>query len=172
MNPKNFEERLLARYPNNTKLVDTQVSDENENSQVLMTEEGVLLSEEKFSGVVYVNESTYEVFSGINHRKVGIFKINSETNWNIETPRQAVNKAHKDFKDKIEEFFREIEPNCPCSFPRIIDYLARGSSETSIIANIIRNQYLEHIKFTFDHQTEVESHFYTCKNCANSRLRQ
>lgn len=169
-NPNSFDGGLLARYPTKTKLIDTKIPDENGNTQMIMTEEGVLISDEKFSGVVYVNESTFEVFSGLKLEKIGVFKIGNKTNWDIETPRQIVNKAHLDFKRVLDERIKEIEPNCLCSYPRVTDYLQRNSTETYIISNVLRNKYLEYIDMNFDKETGIESHNYFCKICASNYL--
>ena len=165
VNPMTFDEGLLARYPNNTKLVDTKKTDENGNTQMIMTEDGVLISEEKFSGVVYVNETTFEVFSGNRLEKTGLFKIGFGTNWNIETPRQIVNKAHVDFKEILERKIKEIEPNCLCSYPRITDYLNRNATESVYISGVLRHSFLQFNNSKYDMQTEVETSNYNCKVC-------
>lgn len=169
-NPNTFEEGLLARYPNNTKLVDTKVPDENGNTQMIMTEDGDLISEEKYSGVVYVNEFTFEVFSGVRHEKTGIFKIGSVTNWDIETPRQIVKKAHYDFKTELESKIDRIEPFCLCSYPRITDYLARNSSESYYLANILRHKFLKSSKSNYDTHTGITTTKYNCKICDSEYL--
>lgn len=166
-NPKTFDEGLLARYPNNTKLVDTKISDENGNTQILMTEEGFIITNEKFSGVVYINKTTYEVFKGVEHNKIGIFVIGNGTNWDIETPRQLVNKAHTDFRNIFYRKIKENESKCLCSFPRISNYLTRSSSESSYIAVALRNEFLTFINSIYDNQTEIETHNLKCKVCSS-----
>ena len=164
-NPKTFDQGLLARYPNKLKLVDTKIPDQNGNTQMIMTEDGTLISEEKFSGVVYINESTFEVFSGIRHEKIGIFEIGNNTNWEIETPRQIVNKSHLEFKNKLEEKINEIKPNCPCFFPRVTDYLNRNSTESSYISGVLRHDFLILNTSNYDTETKIETTYYNCKVC-------
>jgi len=164
-NPNTYEEGVMARYPNKTKLVDTKDPDEHGNTLMIMTEDGVLISKEKYSGVVYVNEFTFEVFSGVRNRKTGIFKIGSGANWDIETPRQIVEKAHFDFKKELESKIDKIEPFCLCSYPRITNYLTRNSSESYYLAYIIRQKFLKSTKSNYDTQTGVTTTNYNCKIC-------
>jgi hypothetical protein len=165
LNPNAFDQGLLARYPNKLKLVDTKIPDQNGNTQMIMTEDGNLISQEKFSGVVYVNESTFEVFSGIRHEKIGVFEIGSKTNWEIETPRQIVNKSHLDFKNKLDEKINEIKPNCACFFPRVTNYLTRNSTESTYISGVLKHNFLIFNTSIYDSETEIETTFYNCKVC-------
>ncbi|MFN7913153.1 MAG: hypothetical protein ACK5QC_15120 [Bacteroidota bacterium] len=164
-NPKTFDEGLLARYPNNTKLVDTKTPDINGNTNALMTEEGKLLIAEKFSGVVYIDNKTYEVYSGKDDKKSGIFKIGEGVNWDCLTPRQIVNKAHKDFLEALNDKFSAIRKSCPCSYPRIIDYISRGSTEGFFLSQRIRDNYLTIVSTIYDSSQEIETNKLNCKVC-------
>lgn len=164
-NPSTFEQGLMARYPNNTKLINTKIPDEHGNTQALMYEDGQLLTPEKFSGVVYINETTFEIYSGTGPRKAGLFIIGKGTDWNCETPRQVINKASTVFWDILRRKFKEMEPACSCSYPRITDYLARNARESGYLFNLIQYHFLIVQQSSLDDTTGVATVNYTCRIC-------
>lgn len=165
LNTSSFDEKLLARYSNNTKLVDTKTPDINGNTNVLMTEEGILLIAEKFSGVVYIDNKTFEVYSGVEHKKSGIFKIGEGVSWGCLTPRQIVNKAHNDFSEALKDKFSKVLNTCPCSYPRIIDYISRGCTDGFYLKKLVMDNYLIIINSSYDPSQEIETNELNCKIC-------
>lgn len=160
---------LLARYPNNTKLVDTGFSDEFGNSKLLMYENGVLLSNTKFSGVVYINETTFQVYGNAEFTKTGIFKIGMEVDWNAETPRQKYNKAYQAFTQNLKDRINSLNGKCFCQYPRIIDYIEnRFSDDSRILQSQMQNLFLISLNSGYDSTSGVETVNYECRICKST----
>ncbi|MFT4662593.1 MAG: hypothetical protein ACI8XB_002883 [Patiriisocius sp.] len=158
--------KLLARYPNNTKLLDSGIEDEFGNTQLLAFENGELLNSVKVSGVVYINERTFQVYSGKDQKKQGIFKIGQGFDWDAETPRQKYNDAHEKFRQKIDSETKNIDGLCYCSFPRIIDYIEnRGSDDGMILKQNFQHNFLSLQDSHYDEENDARASQMICKVC-------
>ena len=135
--------KLLARYPNNTKLLDSEVEDEFGNTQILVYENGDPLTNKKVSGVVYINEKVFEVYSGKDLKKTGLFRLDKGFDWDAETPRQKYNLASTEFCKRVDLETGTLAELCYCSFPRIVDYIEnRESDDSRILKQSLQHNYL------------------------------
>jgi hypothetical protein len=158
--------KLLARYPNYTKLLDTEIEDEFGNTQLLAFENDELLTSQKVSGVVYINEQTFQVYSGKDLKKQGIFKIGEGFDWDIETPRQKYDSAHEKFRDRIKSETVNLNGLCYCSFPRIIDYIEnRGSDDSMVLKQYFQHNFLSFQNSYYDKENDARVSKMNCKVC-------
>ncbi len=158
--------KLLARYPNNTKLLDTEIEDELGNTKLLAFENDELLTSVKVSGVVYINEQTFQVYSGKDLKKQGLFKIGKGFNWDVETPRQKFDSAHEKFRDKINSETMNLNGLCYCSFPRIIDYIEnRGSDDSMVLKQNFQHNFLSFQDSYYDKENDARVSKMNCKVC-------
>ena len=134
-------------------------------------EDGQLLTDDKFSGVVYINETEYEVYSGADGNKKGIFKIGLGTDWNAETPNQKIQKATILFKEQLEKQIAGIKPKCFCMYPRIINYITqRGGTEGRYLFRAFEHVYLAVDESHYDQQNKMEITKLRCKVCCSEYL--
>ena len=161
------KKNLLQRYPNNTLLVRVENKDECGNNQQIIYENGELLLKQKFSGVVYINKSIFEVYSGFGeNEKTGILRVGEKVDWNAETPRQKMNKAYEAFDVKLNTRIAELSDSCFCSYPRILDYIEnRYSEDNQYLQSNLQKLCLNFQHHSYDRNTGVETLTLLCSQC-------
>jgi len=158
--------KLLARYPNNTKLIDSEIEDDFGNTQLIVYENGDPLTNYKVSGVVYINEKLFEVYSGKDLIKTGLFRVGEGFDWEAETPRQKYNRANAEFRKSVDLETKKLNELCYCSFPRIVDYIEnRGSTEGWILKQIFQQKFLVAQDYFHDQENDAMATILNCKVC-------
>lgn len=162
------EEKVVARFPNGLTQVELTAGVIDGNKFLILDKSKKPVVEERFSGVVYLNRSEFEVYkdfstiSGILHLKTGV-------NWDAETPREKFQQAYAAFRSHIKDELERFSSSCICTYPRIVDYI---TERTSIDAELIRAEVnkLFFVQFDkkYDGRRDIHLLLYKCKHCSSS----
>jgi hypothetical protein len=171
-NPDTYEEGLIKKFPNNTKLVKSIKNEFDKNNLTIIDQVGNEIIDENIISAQYLKENIYEVTRLKNNvEEKGLFKIGEKIDWEVKTPTERYLEEIKKFKLGFINKLQNLNGYCLCSYPRIIDYvLHRHSVEKEIIGTILINNYLS--------LSEIENVIYEpnvdaitngeCKICGNN----
>ena len=88
---------------------------------------------------------------------------------NMDNPRlkETFDKAYANFKALLHAELANIQPDCFCAYPRIVDFIFKNTTDAYLLKNLLISDCLINTHVDYGIFYEEEIYHYTCKNCSS-----